>query len=155
MFFNGRVIITFNYFPRECRNSQVFTHSDLEMTLSFAIIGSIAAATLKFVNNARMKERQNFAFKCKKVTNFALSLENISDITVREFIFHYAINSCAYLKRQLTQYLGRAVTKSFLGTVFTPGFGSSILSKNCLMLLSTKSSRQLLFYKILFNLSIS
>ena len=63
---------------------------------------SIAATALKFVNNARMQDQWNFAFKCKKVTNFALSLENKLDVTVREFIFQYAINSCAYLKRQLT-----------------------------------------------------
>ena len=51
MFFNGRIIIT-NSFHSECRNSQVFTHSDVKMMLSFAIIGSTAAITLKFVNNA-------------------------------------------------------------------------------------------------------
>ena len=33
---------------------------------------------------------------------FALSLDNKLDITVREFGFHYGINSCAYLKRQLS-----------------------------------------------------
>ena len=38
----------------------------------------------------------------KKVTNLALRLENKSNITVWEFIFYYAINSCAYLERQLT-----------------------------------------------------
>ena len=102
MFFNGRIIITFNSFPNECRNSQVFTHSNFKMTLSFAIIGSIAVTTMKFVNNARNSERRNFVFKCKRVTNLALSLGNKSDITVREFIFHYAINSSAYLERQLT-----------------------------------------------------
>ena len=36
--------------PSECRNSQVFAHSDFKMMLSFAIIGSTAATTLKFVN---------------------------------------------------------------------------------------------------------
>ena len=61
-----------------------YTHSDFKMTLSFAIIGSIAATALKFVNNARTQDRWNFVFKCKKVTNFALSLENKLDITVRE-----------------------------------------------------------------------
>ena len=86
---------TLTLFPMSAENSQVFTHSDLKMTLSFAIICSIAAITLKFVNNARTKERWNFVFKCKEVINFALSLENKSDITLREFIFHYAINSCA------------------------------------------------------------
>ena len=70
--------------------------------LSFAIIGSIAATTLKFVDTARTEEWWNFVFKFRKVTNFALSLENKSDVTVLEFIFNYSINSCAYLKRQLT-----------------------------------------------------
>ena len=41
-------------------------------------------------------------FNCKKVTNFALTLGNKLAITVRGFIFHYAINSCMYLKRQFT-----------------------------------------------------
>ena len=101
MFFSGKIIITFSSFPSEYQNSQVFTHSDLEMTFSFATTGIIVAITLKFVNNARTKERWNSAFKCKKVTNFALSLENKPDATVRDFIFHYAINSCSNL-RQLT-----------------------------------------------------
>ena len=34
---------------------------------------------------------------------------------------------------------GRAITKFFLGTVLTTGLGASILSKNSLMHLSTKS----------------
>ena len=38
----------------------------------------------------------------KKVTNFALSQENKPYIAVREFVFHYAINSYVYLKRQFT-----------------------------------------------------
>ena len=29
MLFNGRIIITFKSFPTECRNSQVFAHSEL------------------------------------------------------------------------------------------------------------------------------
>ena len=52
-----------------------------------------------------MPERKNdgiLSLNVKKVTNLALSLENKSDITVREFIFPYAINSCVYLERQLT-----------------------------------------------------
>ena len=107
MFFNGGIILTFYSFPSDCRNSLAFTHSDFKMTLSFGII-SIAATTLKFVNNAKTQERWKFVFKCKKVTNLALNLENKSDITVREFIFHYAINSWEYLERQITKF--------FLGT---------------------------------------
>ena len=56
MFFNGGIIINFNSFPSECGNSQVFAHSDFKVTLSFAIIGNIAATTLKFV---KMPERKN------------------------------------------------------------------------------------------------
>ena len=48
MSFNGRIIITFNSFASGCRNSQVFTRSDLKMMISIAIIDSIAATTLKF-----------------------------------------------------------------------------------------------------------
>ena len=47
----------------------------------------------KFVNNAITSARWNFVFKCKRVTNFALSLKNKPDIASREFIFHYTINS--------------------------------------------------------------
>ena len=50
---------------------------------------------------------------------------------------------------------GRAITKLFLGTVLTIALGASILSKNYLMHLSTKSRRQLFLYKILLTLSIS
>ena len=63
MFFNIRIIITFNSFASETTNSQVFTHSDVKMTFSFAIIDSIPATTLKLVNNVRTKEWWNFVFK--------------------------------------------------------------------------------------------
>ena len=106
---------------------------------SFAIIGSTAATTLKLVNNARKLERLNFVFKCKKLLVLHLVWKT-NLITVRETIFHYAINSFAYLKNNLPKY-GRAITKFFLGTVFTTGFGASILSKNSLIH----------FVKILFN----
>ena len=38
-----------------------------------------------------MYEQWNSVFKYKKVTNNTLSLENKPEITVREFVFHYAI----------------------------------------------------------------
>ena len=75
MFFNVRIINTVNSFPSKCQNSQVFTHSDLKIVFSFAIIGSIAGTTLIFVTSARKYEQWNFVFKCKKVTNFELILE--------------------------------------------------------------------------------
>ena len=72
----------------------------------------------------------NCFFKCKKVTNFALSQENKPEVTVQEFVFRYAINSCAKLKRQLAWICGGAINKSLLGTIISTGFGASILSKN-------------------------
>ena len=50
---------------------------------------------------------------------------------------------------------GRAITKFYFGTVLTTGFDASILSKNSLMRLSTKSRGSLFLYRIRFNLSIS
>ena len=52
-----------------------------------------------------MPERKNdgIVFKHKTVTNFAFHLENKSDITATEFVFHYLIYSYAHLKRQLNQ----------------------------------------------------
>ena len=56
MFFNDRIIITYNCFPSRCQYFQVFTDSDLEMMFSLAIIDSIAASTMKFENSGRMLE---------------------------------------------------------------------------------------------------
>ena len=39
-------------------NSKVFTHSDFKMPLSFAIIGSITATSLKFINSALQNVRK-------------------------------------------------------------------------------------------------
>ena len=35
------------------RKYKLFTHADYKMVLSFAIIGSIGVAALKFINNGR------------------------------------------------------------------------------------------------------
>ena len=108
------------------------------MIFSFAIIGSIAATTPKFVNKTRTQERWNCVFNCEKVIEFMLSLENKPDITVREIAFHYTISSCAYLRSQFTE-LWKDYYQLFLGIVITITFGASILSKNVLIHMSTKS----------------
>ena len=57
------------------------------MTLSFAIIGSIAATALKFVNNARMQDRWNFVFKCKKFLDKILTPKPVvSTVPKKELI---------------------------------------------------------------------
>ena len=53
MFFYGKIVIPFHSLPSKSRNSKMFTHPDFKTALSFAIIGSIAAIALKFINNAR------------------------------------------------------------------------------------------------------
>ena len=53
MFLYGRIVIPFHSLSSKSRNSKMFTHSDFKMALSSAIIGSIAAIALKFINNAR------------------------------------------------------------------------------------------------------
>ena len=53
MFLYGRIVIPFHSLSSKSRNSKMFTHSDFKMAFSFAIIGSIAATALKFINNAR------------------------------------------------------------------------------------------------------
>ena len=81
----------------------MFTPSDFKMTLSFATIGSTAAAALKYINNAKTQENRNFIFKCEKVNQLALSLEYNLKIAVGVFIFHYTINSSASLRRKFTE----------------------------------------------------
>ena len=43
-------------FPVSAEIPKVFKHSDFKTVFSFAIIGSIAATALKFVNNARTQD---------------------------------------------------------------------------------------------------
>ena len=76
----------------------MFTHYDFKMALSFAIIGSIAATALKFINNARTSENRNFTFECEEIVQPALTPQYNSKLAVREFTFHYTINCSANLK---------------------------------------------------------
>ena len=78
MFFNGRIVI-----------AQVLTHSKFKMAFSFVIIAIIQP---KFKNNARTLGGYGImSLNVKKLTNFAITLESKAEITLREFVFHYAI----------------------------------------------------------------
>ena len=98
MFFYGRIVIPFHSLSSKSRNSKMFTHSDFKMALSFAIIGSIAATALKFINNARTSENRNFTFECEEIVQPAFTRECNSKVAVGEFTFHYTINCSANLK---------------------------------------------------------
>ena len=102
MFFYDRIVTPFYSLSSKSRNSKMFTHSDFKMAFSFVIIGSIVATALKFIHNARTEENRSFIFECEETDQLALSLEYNSEIAVRNFIFHYTINSSANLKRKLT-----------------------------------------------------
>ena len=82
---------------------QLATHTRSMFSLLFTLYSSLTSYHVLHTNVRTQNVRtRNFVFKCKKVTNFSLSLQNKPDITVRKFVFHNAIDSCAYLKRQLT-----------------------------------------------------
>ena len=66
MFFYGRIIIPLHSLFGKSRNS------DFKMALSFAIIASIAANALEFINNARISENRNSIFERKKLINLHL-----------------------------------------------------------------------------------
>ena len=96
------------FFLNQFWNSQV----NLKINFSFAIIESIAATLLKFINIFIKKETLAQVLSCEFCEIFkynflkehlwktaSFSLENKPKISVWEFAFHYAINSCVYLKR--------------------------------------------------------
>ena len=99
MFFYGKVVIPVHFLSSKSRNSTVFTYSDSEITLSFAITGNIAVT----LHDVRMSENRNYIFQCEKINQLALSLKHNSKIAVGKFIFHYTINSSANFKRRPTQ----------------------------------------------------
>ena len=96
MFFNGGIIITFNSFPSECRNSQVFTHFYLKMTLSFAILGSIAVTTLKFIPHLD---------KCSYITAIEEILNDNSKFSKLDIPAGKEINHIVNLEKRITSEL--------------------------------------------------
>ena len=87
------------------------------MKISFVITGSITATTLEC------------KCKCKKVTNFTLTLKTNRILQQKSLCFIMQLILVRIWRDNWPKY-GRAVTKFFLGTVLTTGFCASILSKN-------------------------
>ena len=138
MFFNGGIIITFNSFPSECRNSQVFAHSDFKMTLSFAIIGSTAATTLKLAKAIpECKNGGISSLNVKKLLIFHLVWKTNRILQYGSLFFIMQLILARIWRENLPKY-GTAITKFFLGTVLTTGLDASILSERSLMHFSTK-----------------
>ena len=73
LFFMPESLPIFTFFSSKSSNRKVFTHSDFEIELSFAIIDSIPATTLYFRNNARTWEKTNFIYlSVEKLVNLHL-----------------------------------------------------------------------------------
>ena len=53
MFFYDRIVTPFHSFSSKNRNSKTLIYSGFKKALSFAIVGSISATALKFINNTR------------------------------------------------------------------------------------------------------
>ena len=83
----GRIVIPFHSFSSKSRNSKVFTHSDFKVALSFALICSIAATALKFINKEERKETRILSLNVKKNYQLVLSLEYNSKIAVGSLFF--------------------------------------------------------------------
>ena len=127
MFFNGGIIITFNSFPSECTNSQVLAHSDFKMTLSFAIIGSIAATTLKFVNMPEHKNDGILSLNIKKLLILHLVWKTNRILQYGSLFFIMRLILVRIWRDNLPKY-GRPITNFLLGTVLTIGLGASFLA---------------------------
>ena len=67
MFIYVRIVIPVHSLSSKSLNSEVFTHSDFKMPLSFVKIGSVAAIELQFIKKARMKENSNFILKYENI----------------------------------------------------------------------------------------
>ena len=102
MFFYGRIVIPFHSLSSKSINFERFTHSAFKRVLSFPMISSIAATTIKVIRNTRTLENRSFIFECEQIDQLALTLEYNSKIAVGDTIFHYMINSSANLKQKLT-----------------------------------------------------
>ena len=121
MFFNGEIIITFNSFLSERRNSQVFTHFDLKMTLSFAIIGSIAVTTLKFIPHLD---------KCSYISAIEEILNDNSKFSKLDIPAGKEINHIVNLEKRITselkllkdrEIIDKSIYKSIKPVGSTPG----------------------------------
>ena len=67
--------------------------SHFKTALSFAIIDSIEATALKFINNPKMLKNNKSVFEWKKLNQLELSLKYNRKITLGEFIFNNTVNS--------------------------------------------------------------
>ena len=125
MFFN---VYPFIFFPVV---AGVFTHSDVRMVLSFAIIGSIAATALNFMNNARTQRKKTriLSLNAKKLINLHLAWKIIRKLQSGSLFFITRLILVRIWSENLPKY-GSTIIKPFLVTVVTTIFGVGTLPKN-------------------------
>ena len=127
MFFYGRIVIPFHSLSSKSRNSKVFRHSDFKITLSFAIIGNIAATTINnLLTMPERKKRVILSLNTNNLNSLYLVLNEIHHLQWRSLFPIIGSILVRILSKSVPKY-GSTMTKSFLGTVLT-----TIVSVNAL-----------------------
>ena len=76
MIWNSWLFNIFKTFICQMRNSHMPSCSDVKMAFCFAVISSVAAITLKSINDARAEFFKKHIFKMKMIDNFRWWFEN-------------------------------------------------------------------------------
>ena len=127
MFFYGRIVIPFHSLSSKSRNSKVSRHSDFKITLSFAIIGNIAATTINnLLTMLERKKRVILSLNTNNLNSLYLVLNEIHHLQWRSLFPIIGSILVRILSKSVPKY-GSTMTKSFLGTVLT-----TIVSVNAL-----------------------
>ena len=140
----------FTFFPVRGETSNVFTY---RMALYFAVIHSIAATALKFINTNFIK-KQKFYLSIWKKINLHLILNTIWRFQYGGLIVITWLILVQIWSESLPKY-GSNIIKYFLCIVIATILGVNNMSKNPFIHLSTKSRGWLFLYKIFFNIFIS
>ena len=122
MFFYGKIVIPFHSLSSKSKNSKMFTHSDFNFALSFAIIDSIATTTFK-------QKIGILSWNVKKLINLHLLWNTIRKLQWGSLFFIARLILVWIWSESLPKY-GSTIINSFLDTVLTTRFCVNTLSKN-------------------------
>ena len=132
-FFMAESSSVFTLFPASAEIPKCFHILTLKMKFSFAIIDSRQPADWKFQIMPECKNDRILSLNIKQLQIWYLVCRKNRTLQFRRNFFIVQLNPVRIWRDTFP------VTKSFLGTALNPELGSSILSKTCLMHLSTKS----------------
>ena len=121
------------------------------MQACFAVIGSIASTTQKFVNDVRAQANRAFYLWTRKKLEICVDDLKITLILQKGrlflvLFFKHVLKSSDNLPRN-----GKTITKSFFSAVNVTGFSVSLLLRKLLMQLSINLIGNAFFFNISFN----